>query len=447
MLITTEQARRDTPIKTTARKQPDFPFNLSTSVGMFSPQTAYNHIWQNVGTAWAALNMRANQVAKVKWRAYKVMGEKRVELPHDHWANQLLNNPSYWQPGINIWRLMFKWMKMTGTSFTYMQRRKNKAGQDVPFAMFPLEPNLVTVLPSNDKSYRPGYRYTTAYGVYDMAFEDVLVLRHVEPTIWFQYNLYFGVPEFAAYGHLINSEQKAYASQDAFLTNISNPSLFITNPPNEAGQSPNYDPIAQQETFKEQWYEKFDQVGMGKVAFGQAGQEVKVIDVGGHEVNYLQTSESLRKSITTDQGTPLTMLDGTYGAKSTAEVIVDYFKEMHIEPEVQLIAQTLTQFASIFEDNLEIGYDKITHRRYDDSKVIIDALKDVPGALNGNIAGHIMLGDEYEDTPEGAIFFAPRGTATIDQVVEGNAVQVTAPAVETPTEKKPNLKAEAEENA
>lgn len=404
--------------KPAAPERTIFPFQGATPYGIFTAPFVYDRLKQVVGTAWAALNLRSNQIAALKWKVFKTdpSGKKPdVELPLDHWAVQFLRNPSGFMRAdrrtpSQIWKLLYEWAVISGTSYNLAQ--KNKAG--FPQVVYPLETSYVQTIATGANDYMPSYRYTSPYGVFNYDFDDIYIYKRLSPTPYIQWNLFYGQSEFQFYGHAIDTEMQALLYQDAMFANGADPSFVLKQPATDEGASQ-----AQIHDFRNQWNEERQgAANAGKYAILPPGWEPQELHPRTRESDFLETIQSLRQYIAACMGVPLAMLDGTYNSRAAAEVVTDYFLMNVIAPDAKLLAESLTQYLNMFEINLRVGYEDLTHRSLEETAIIVSNLQKIAGGINGNEARQMFV-DGMPEVPQGEVYTTMNNQVSVDDMISG----------------------------
>lgn len=420
-----------------SKMKDDYPFGGGFVAGYYTPPFTQGFLSQIKGTAWACLNLNGNQIANLKWRAMKVQKDGSLkELPREHWLSQFLLCPTHpyfsRTPG-EAWKLIDQWLSVTGHAYNLMQMDKQTG---MPKYMWQLETNNVLTAPSEENESLPQYIYTTPRGRFTYRHDEVFFTRISVPTQWFIWNMFFGIPEYSFYADVMQTEMSALLSQDSYFQNGAAPGLLFETPSDSKGVNDGGAGFKKQVS---QFTQQYDETHRGPRNSGRplvapGGWEVKMIDDGKREVNFLQTIETLRKYIATCAGVPLTVLDGEYGGTWTAaETIIRGWHQNRTMPRAKLIAESLTRYMQMFEENVCVTFDDIVQEPFEMTMEKVKIMAETPGAGNGNDARRLLkLGDPI---PEGETFFAGRGVATLDQIIGGLTAQTNAPANLQPNEK------------
>src|SRR5579872_3901635 len=248
MLVTSTYKNRNAASRQPQSRPMVFPFGGALTVGYFSPPFAGKYVEQIMGTAYACLNLRSQQIANMQWLGYKATGQDtQTMLESGHWLVQLLRAPSRYRTPGETWSLIDQWLSVTGNAYVFVQRDPLTG---LPREMWPLESNNVIVLPGDGNDFIEGYRYTTPRGIFTYQPQDVWHLRLASPTTSFTTNLYFGVSEFSKFSNIIDTEQAALLYQSRYFNNDATPNFTIKQPAGEEGAS-----LQQIKEFREQWDE------------------------------------------------------------------------------------------------------------------------------------------------------------------------------------------------
>jgi len=109
------------------------------------------------GTVFACLQHRANALANLDFKSYRMNNFSLEEQGQFHWTNELLRNPNPFFTRSQVFTYIENWLSINGNAFIWTPTN----GYRVPVQMWVLNPTRVRVIKGSD-TFVDGYVYQSA---------------------------------------------------------------------------------------------------------------------------------------------------------------------------------------------------------------------------------------------------------------------------------------------
>lgn len=302
------------------------------------------------GTVFACLQHRANALANLDFKSYRMNNYSLEELGQYHWTNELLKNPNPFFTRSQVFTYIENWLSINGNSFIWTPTN----GYRVPLQMWVLNPTRVRVIKGSD-TFVDGYIYQSAQeGNIAIPEKEMIHLARIHPAArqeeivgmnMFGVGLVTAAMEYSN----INNEVSEYLAR-----------LFKNNtvPPLIAKYPERMDDDEWQR-LKARWNEELPDYQLR--ALLETGLGLELPPKGELSISYDSVSNDTRSQIAQVFGVPPGMLTGEYQNRATAEVQWAIFRQNTIDPEAAYIAEEFTRHFRRWDESVLIQADKFQY--------------------------------------------------------------------------------------
>jgi HK97 family phage portal protein len=304
------------------------------------------------GTVFACLQHRANALANLDFKSYKMNNFSLEENGSYHWTNELLRNPNPYFTRSQTFNYLENWLSINGNAFIWTPTN----GYRVPVQMWVLNPTRVRVIKGSD-SFIDGYVYQSAQeGNIAIPEKEMIHLARIHPAARQEEIIgmnMFGVGLVTAALEYANIDREVSAYLARLFKNNTVPPLIA-----KFAERMDYD---EWERLKARWNEELPDYKLRAMLGGGLGLELP--PKGELSISYDSVSSDTRSQIAQVFGVPPGMLTGEYQNRATAEVQWAIFRQNTIDPEASYIAEEFSRHFQRWEEGVLIEADKF---QYDD---------------------------------------------------------------------------------
>ena len=307
------------------------------------------------GTVFACLQHRANALANLDFKSYRMNNYSLEEQGQFHWTNELLRNPNPFFTRSQVFSYIENWLSINGNAFIWTPTN----GYRVPVQMWVLNPTRVRVIKGSD-TFVDGYIYQSAQeGNIAIPEKEMIHLARIHPAArqeeivgmnMFGVGLVTAAMEYSN----INNEVSEYLAR--LFKNNTVPPLIAKYP--ERMDDDEWSRL------KARWNEELPDYKLR--ALLESGLGLELPPKGELTISYDSVSNDTRSQIAQVFGVPPGMLTGEYQNRATAEVQWAIFRQNTIDPEASYIAEEFTRHFRRWDEAILIESEKF---QYDDPLV------------------------------------------------------------------------------
>lgn len=325
----------------------------------------YNSAFSRWGSMFAARGAKQRTAMEVsarglvytcvqKWEKAELAAPIYVKLrtnqmesrlaPLDHRAVKLLDSPNPIYSSLEVRSLIDKYLIITGNIFIFTP------DFDFPFPlqMWLLEPSRVRIVMGKDDDLIQGYEFQGTGGIMFFPEKYVCHIRTLEPSANPEKALIgTGIVEAAIDNAIIDIEGMEFLKR--YFANDARPPQILRDAENILDNTEKW------EQFKTQWNSKLKNNQVSARLHGTLSMEQ--LQGSSTDMDYVEISALTRQGITEVFNVPLTMVEGSYGSRATAQVIEAYFKTGTINPFMRIIDSALTKHFRQWDESIIIEHE------------------------------------------------------------------------------------------
>ncbi len=332
--------------------QPDYSITGSKTTTPFILTNFYQAV--QLVTNWTAvcINKRAKGCSKIPLLVRDVKSKNLLPL---HPVQKLLNNPNPLQNKRNFNDLYSKWRDINGNVIIKVEW----FGKD-PSNLWILPSERVTILPrENNLQINGGYRFQKEDTIEIIPPENIIHIKTIYPSIYYRQNFILGQPYLLQQAASVITADKSYAEFIARYFQFDAIPPFVFKNVRADGKDINKEQL---DLFKKAFNETFPNYRATSVIPNgldfQSLVEVQEIK------NALGTnpSEELKIRVCGIFEVPVGVIDSTsLQNKSNSDAIRTDFINDTVEPIIEDLEDSLTQYFQLYYPNIEIFHEPIKY--------------------------------------------------------------------------------------
>ena len=340
------------------------------------PKKQLDYLKAYAGWVFACAKARADDVAQIQLKLYKVKDRKtgEVEQVYDHEVLSLLRSVNPWTTARDLFKFTQSYKDLAGESFWYLNKSgKNGTGKITQIIM--LRPDWIEVVP-DEATFIKHYKYKVpGMNPVIIPADQIIHFKEFNPT-----DPYRGLSIVGAGALTIDTDNFSEKYNRKFFENSAIPSVVL-----ETEQKLD-DRIANR--VREQWYNEYGGPSKAhKVALLEGGLKINPFSISHKDAEFLEGQKFNRDKILALFQVPKTVLGMTEGVTvSNADATDRVFSKRVVKPQMQLLVDTLTEFLLPHYrdgDKLFFGFEDPVPENVEQKNLTIKALFEV-GAITQN---------------------------------------------------------------
>lgn len=309
-------------------QMPGVPFVASGSAwtNLWKKRSRTQYLEEYRNWTYVATTAIAKELAVTRFRLNKGRG-RDAQPVDDHPILTLLErvNP-FW----GSYTTLFSWaanMELDGNAFWLL----TKDARGVPDGIWPLRPDLVTVLPDSEQ-YIKGYRYKLGSKTFDLGREDVVHFKTFNPL-----DPYRGQSTLSAAISSVDTDNSARDWNQAFFDNGARPDVVLEY----EGKLNDAD----KKRLMNDWNDRHKgaEKSQGATILGN-GLKIHLLDVSQKDMDFAEMRRMNRDEVLAVFGVPASVVGITENMTFANAETTDYiFEKRTIRPKRQLLVDTLNE--------------------------------------------------------------------------------------------------------
>lgn len=273
------------------------------------------------------------------------LNQKDSQLaPLSHRAIALIENPNPIYSDLEVRDMVTKWLMINGNVFLFTP------DFDLPFPMqmWVLDPTKMRIIIGKGDDLIEGYEYQGQGGLMYFPEKYICHIRTLQPSANQQKQLLgTGIVEAVLEDASIDVEGREFLKN--YFVNDARPPQILS--------SPNKDFESQEawELYKTNWNRKNPNNKLHGYLSG--GQKIEQLDGSSLDMDFVEVNKLTRQGMTEVFGVPLTMIEGTFNGRATAQVITNYFLTGTINPFLKILDSALTKHFRQWDVNVIIEHE------------------------------------------------------------------------------------------
>jgi HK97 family phage portal protein len=313
-------------------------WGLGTS--FIKSRTEVEHAVKNL--AFSCIKKRANIAAKWKYQVFKMQSQTNmVELPLNHWAVDLLNNPSDYWVRSEIYKLVSEWLDANGNAFVLTPKHDG-----LPVAFWVLDPRTVSIVTGKDQLIVK-YVVSTPTGKFDVPPDEMLHFRELSIGEGSKSTI-IGSSLVASALDSLEDDQYVHKYIQNLFSNMAQPPLILES----QGE---YDDT-KWKLFKQTWDEKNPNHKLTGLL--ENGTKIANISSSPLSVSLAELDRATQQKIAIAFETPLAILSGEWTNRATADTQIAHFMGETMQARVDYMSEVFSQAFRIAEPGILVMSEK-----------------------------------------------------------------------------------------
>jgi len=310
------------------------------------------YLEEYTGWVYACVNLISDSVGDLEF-TLKKGNKKDAPLLDEHPILNVLAKANPYMTKFEVLKSTQAYLDLEGNAFWYIV----KNGRGVPLAIWPLRPDLVTVIPSKEE-YIKGYVYTADGQKYGIPANDIIHFKNFNPV-----SPYRGMGVVEASSASIDADNYSREYNASFFANSARPDVILESP----------DTLSPDEQAKLLSSWKDAHGGPNKsngVGILWGGLKATVLGTTAKDMDFVEQRRFSRDEILAMFRVPKPSLgiveDVNYASAKTTDYV---YTTRCIKPKMSRIVDTLNEFfiPMFGDDSLELGYvDPTPNNRVDE---------------------------------------------------------------------------------